>query len=205
MHLPQPIHNEQELLQQLAAGNQQAFNRIYDLYHHGIYLNVLRSVRNATEAEDIVQDVFFTLWQKRATIAIERSIGGWLFTSSYNRTVDLLRKKTYEAAGLTEIALQQLPLEADAISKEQQHILLQQAIRELSPQKRRVFELCKLQQLSYEKAATELGISKYTVGEYLKEAMAFIRQYVQQHPQYATGCVIGAGVLASFLEITSSC
>lgn len=83
-------HSEKELLQRLAAGDQDAFNEIYDIYHHGLYLNVIRSVRNTSEAEDIVQDVFFTLWQKRTSITAERSIGGWLFTVSYNRTVDLL-------------------------------------------------------------------------------------------------------------------
>lgn len=86
--------------------------------------------------------------------------------------------------------------ETDNIDR--QHQLLQEAIQQLSPQKKRVFELCKLQGLSYNKAAAELGISKYTVGEYLKEAMAFVKQYIQQHPPYST--CIGAGVLAAFFS-----
>lgn len=187
------------MLQRLVAGDQKAFNEIYDIYHHGIYLNVLRSVRNTSEAEDIVQEVFFTLWQKRTTIAEDQSLGGWLFTVSYNRTVDFLRKKIHETDSLTQIALQQ-QYETDHTTRELQHALLQQAIEQLSPQKRRVFELCKLQGLSYDMAATELGISKYTVGEYLKEAMASVRQYMQQHPPYSAGCIVGISVMGLFLQ-----
>ena len=53
--------------------------------------------------------------------------------------------------------------------------LLQKAIAQLSPQKRRVFELCKLQKQTYLQAAKELQISKHTLKEFLSEAIAPIR------------------------------
>ena len=181
----------------LASGSQAAFNELYERYHRGLYLNIMRSVRNTEEAEDILQEVFFTLWKKRKTLSPDKSVGGWLFTLSYNRTVDLLRKKIREKEGLKAIPAVEGP-DDHLIIVEEQHALLEQAIQQLSPQKKRVFELCKLQGQSYEKAAAELGISKYTVGEYLKEAMAFVKQYIQQHP-YNTG-LISSGVLAIFLQ-----
>ena len=53
---------------------------------------------------------------------------------------------------------------------------------QLSPQKRKVFELCKVQGRTYKKAAEELHISKYTVKEYLSEALISIKKYIGEHP-----------------------
>jgi DNA-directed RNA polymerase specialized sigma subunit, sigma24 homolog len=53
----------------------------------------------------------------------------------------------------------------------------------LSPQKRKVFELCKVQGRTYKKAAEELHISKYTVKEYLSEALVSIKKYIGDHPR----------------------
>jgi RNA polymerase sigma-70 factor (ECF subfamily) len=60
---------------------------------------------------------------------------------------------------------------------------------QLSPQKRKVFEICKMQGRTYKKAAEELHISKYTVKEYLSEALVSIKKiYWRTPPQ--TGIVI---------------
>ncbi len=62
-----------------------------------------------------------------------------------------------------------------------QYGILTNAMDTLSPQKRKVFELCKLQGLTYEQAAAQLNISKHTVKEYLGAAVNTIKEYAQQH------------------------
>jgi RNA polymerase sigma-70 factor (ECF subfamily) len=61
--------------------------------------------------------------------------------------------------------------------------MLEEAMSRLSPQKRKVFELCKLQGKTYEETASVLQISKYTVKEYLTAAVGSVKEYVHQHPQ----------------------
>ena len=63
--------------------------------------------------------------------------------------------------------------------------LLQKAIAQLSPQKRGVFELCKLQKQTYLQAAKELQISKHTLLEFLFGAIASFKDYIRQHHQHA--------------------
>jgi RNA polymerase sigma-70 factor (ECF subfamily) len=63
--------------------------------------------------------------------------------------------------------------------------ILEKAIEQLSPQKRRVFELCKLQRRTYAEVADELQISKHTVKEYLSGAVISIKNYVKQYPEYS--------------------
>ena len=73
--------------------------------------------------------------------------------------------------------------------KEEQLCAIEKAMDQLSPQKRKVFELCKVQGRTYKKAAEELHISKYTVKEYLSEALVSIKKYIGEHPRQ-TGIVI---------------
>jgi RNA polymerase sigma-70 factor (ECF subfamily) len=61
--------------------------------------------------------------------------------------------------------------------------ILENALARLSPQRRRVFELCKLQGKTYEEAAMELHISKYTVKEYLSAAVVAVKEYSRRHPE----------------------
>jgi RNA polymerase sigma factor (sigma-70 family) len=67
---------------------------------------------------------------------------------------------------------------------EQQLSLLDKAIQQLSPQKRRVFTLCKLHGKTYRQAAKELNISNHSVKEYLSGAMKAVREYATSHPEY---------------------
>jgi len=167
----------------LAQGDECMFGMLYDKYHHALYLNVIKLVHDPAEAEDIVQDAFLTLWSKRAQIDVERPVGGWLFTVSYNLSLDLLKKKLRQHAFMRVAA----NIETDGKGREFQEFqwsLLEEAISHLSPKKKKAFQLCKLEGKSYEEASIELGISKYTINEYLKEGMAFIREYVRQKTSF---------------------
>lgn len=78
----------------LLGGSRAMFGMIYEKYHHALYLNVIKLIRDPVETQDIVQDTFLALWTKRQEIDVEKSIGGWLFTVSYHRSIDLLKKSS---------------------------------------------------------------------------------------------------------------
>ncbi|MEO6134276.1 MAG: sigma factor-like helix-turn-helix DNA-binding protein, partial [Ginsengibacter sp.] len=68
--------------------------------------------------------------------------------------------------------------------------ILQSGLQQLSPQKRRAFQLCKLESKTYKEAAEEMHISKHTVKEYLQDSMAFLKTYVATHNEII--CGVGA-------------
>ncbi|MEP7111419.1 MAG: sigma-70 family RNA polymerase sigma factor, partial [Ferruginibacter sp.] len=155
-------------------------------FHSAIYSNVLKLTRDSFIAEDIVQEVFISLWEKRCQIDPEQEIGGWLFVVSYNKSVSHLKLKLKES--LVQAALQptlEVTIDEDHDLVHAQVNLLAKAIEQLSPQKRRVFELCKLQHKTYEETAEELKLSKHTVKEYLSSAVNSIKEYINQHPEHA--------------------
>ena len=176
-----------------------AFNTLYWEYHAPVYANALKLIKDPVIAEDIVQDVFVTVWGKRHTIDPEQDFAGWLFVISYHKTVDQLKRKLKDALAFKKISIsiENHSALVDADLKEEQLSAIGKAMDQLSPQKRKVVELCKVQGRTYKKAAEELHISKYTVKEYLSEALVSIRKYIGEHPRQT-------GIVIYFLAFTNS-
>jgi len=191
-------HTEPHLIQQLAQGSASAFDQLYYRYYEPVRLNILKITRDEIVADDILQEVFILLWEKREKFAAYEKIGGWLFVTSYNRSLNYLRHLSVERLQQKTSAIMDIsrdwPLEDS--SQEVQWKLLEEAIAQLPPQRRRVFELCRFEGKSYEEAASELSISKNTVKEHLARSRETILAYVQR----SANSKITALVLVSVFE-----
>jgi RNA polymerase sigma-70 factor (family 1) len=187
-----------DLASRLRNNDINAFNTLYWEYHAAVYANALKLIKDPVIAEDIVQEVFVTVWGKRHTIDPEQDLVGWLFVISYHKTIDQLKRKLKEALAHRNISIsiEDNSILVSADLKEEQLTAIEEAMEQLSPQKRKVFELCKVQGRTYKKAAEELHISKYTVKEYLSEALVSIRKYIGEHPRQT-------GIIIYFLGFTS--
>ncbi|MEO5562558.1 MAG: sigma-70 family RNA polymerase sigma factor [Chitinophagaceae bacterium] len=178
---------DKELAMRIQNGDSNAFNTIYWKYQEALHANIFKLTRNFTVTEDIIQEVFVRLWEKRSTLDPEKSVAGWLFTVSFNLSVNYLKKKLKESLAYSEF---QKDIIIEDTSEEMAGIelgTLKKAINQLSPQKRKVFELCKIKGKTYEEASRELKISKHTVKEYLSGAIYCIKDYLQQHsPEHIT-------------------
>lgn len=180
---PLQDYEEHCLIPLVCKGNRDAFEEVYHRYHAALYQNILRFTKDHTVTEDLVQDTFIRFWQKRSSIRADKSLAGWLFVISYHLSVNWLKHKLVDAKAKQQLVL--LSVESDSLSLyDQQMALLEQAILQLPPQKRRVLELCKLQGRSYKEAAQEMNISTHTVKEYLSGAMKVVRDYAVTHPEY---------------------
>ena len=178
--------NNRELVLNLQNDNRDAFNSIYWKYHSAIYYNILKVTKDELFAEDLVQEVFTTLWTKRHGLDPDKEIAGWLFVVSSNKSITHLKQKLKTSLSEKNI-LSPLGEEADHGNQFTDDMLatLEKAIDKLSPQKRKVFELCKLEGKTYLETATVLGISKHTVKEYLSASIISVKLYIKQHPELA--------------------
>jgi len=172
--------DERELVRGIRNSDVSAYDTLYWRYHEVVYLNIIKLVKDTEAARDILQDVFVALWTKRDSLCPDKSIGGWLFMTSYHKSIDYVRQKVivpfieHRESLIDEII--------DCFEEDRspdRFSLIEEAINQLSPQKRKVFELCKLDGKTYEETALELNISKHTVKEYLSGAIASIRNYIQ--------------------------
>ncbi|WP_419699273.1 RNA polymerase sigma factor [Mucilaginibacter sp. NFX135] len=178
------IHlNDNDLVVALRNDDVKAFEQLYLKYRSAIYKNILKLLKDSDESRNVMQDVFVSLWEKRMTLDPSKQVSGWLFGVSYNKSITRIKKMLKESSVFKHIENDLLyGDEQYAYLKEAKLKLLDEAFLNLSPQKQRVFELCKLQGKTCEETAIELKISKYTVKEYLAAAVKNIKEYIERHP-----------------------
>lgn len=171
-------HNKAVLLQQ---GAEQSFTDSYNQYSAQIFANVLKLVKNPVVAEEIVQDVFTTLWQKWTELQVEKSLAGYLYRMSANKVIDHFRTLQTDRtmlAHFTGLAVEHYSHIEEALQYRESEQLLQKALASLSPQQQKVYQLCKIEGRSYKEVADLLGISQHTVKEYLVKANQLIRNFL---------------------------
>ncbi|SEO03177.1 RNA polymerase sigma-70 factor, ECF subfamily [Mucilaginibacter gossypiicola] len=169
-----------------------AFDMLYQKYHQAIYRNIFKLTKDDDIARDILQDVFVALWEKRVDINPDQSVSGWLFVLSFNKSVSYLRKKVRETTVVNTMPFSEMEADgSDVQLLDEQYYLLQQAINQLSPQRRKVFTLCKLEGKTYEEAAEKLNLSKHTVKEYLGHAVVAVKNHIKEnHAEWKTAGVM---------------
>lgn len=187
------------LIEQLCAGDKTAFAFIFQKYHRAVLSNIGKLIHHQHEAEDILQEVFIILWQNRHKLTPGQSIAGWLFTTSYYKSLEHLRKAIKQSLQSID---EQMPVpEADPVAEFEKEYadkltVLHSAIESLPQRKRSAFTLCRLEGKTYEEAAAELGISKETVKEYVKSSVKILREHVGVNGQWS---VVNSSLLIVFL------
>lgn len=179
------IEQENELLQKIIEGDTFAFKKVYELYQGRIFLFAYRFTKSKAAAEEIVQEVFVRLWEKREKVQINKNFSSYLLTITKNLVLDGLRKAALDKKVQQQIynymqALQNTSAE-QMIQKELDR-LHRQALDTLSPQRRNVYLLSREEELSYEQIAERLHISKNTVRNIMGEALQTIREFISSHP-----------------------
>ena len=90
--------SDQELLESAVAGSRPALEVLYDRYSRQVYSLSLRMVENQSQAEEIAQDVFMTVWSRGSTYRSDRGpFSAWLMSITHNRCIDELRKRRRRA------------------------------------------------------------------------------------------------------------
>ena len=177
-------YNENDLLVQVSQGNEYAFRQLYDKYRNKIYSLGMHLTRSEMLSEEIVQDVFMKIWEKRDQLEGINYFNAWFRTVTRNTCSNYLRSLAMEKLVMNRYALQnnsETPSpENDVIAKEYQQII-EAAIRQLPPQQKKVYLLSRQGGKKQAEIAHELNISIYTVKEYMKLAQRSIRQHLESN------------------------
>jgi RNA polymerase sigma-70 factor (family 1) len=177
------IHNEQELLRQISQGDRDIFKTLYTTYYGDVqrYISLFEPTRNSLD--ELTQDVFIRIWEKRNYLEKVESFKGYLFMVSRNVVFNYLRglkvqqkvKELSEAEG----AGRNEP-EEQLLFKQYFRIALE-AMDKLPPGRRKVLKMSVDDGLTLDEIAIELKISRAGVKKQLYAATAFVRQYLQEH------------------------
>lgn len=166
----------------LRAGDPHAYEAVFREYHARLCSFAYSYLQNRSEAEEVVQDLFLALWQKREQLEVRTSMRAYLFTAVRNRVLNRSARARLEKLHLAQIDSTGLESSAqnaaveDQISSEQIAARVQAAMTELPDGCRRVLQLRWQDGLSYAEIAEALGISVKGVENQLSRARKSLRQ-----------------------------
>lgn len=168
-----------ELLILLQRDDKVAFYHLYERYSKRLYGFVYRFIKQETDAEEIVQEVFLKIWETRHKIDAYSSFESLLFTIAYNATMSLFRKRLSEKRYVEHIqSLQQLKKAPDLIEEVQFNDLnekVQSLINKLTPRQQEIYQLSRESGLSHQEIAQKLNISPGTVKKHISNILSYLK------------------------------
>lgn len=173
-------NDELALLLSLKSGDHSAFEMLYYRYSPRLYRHILSMVKVQACAEEILQDVFQKLWERREGIHLEKSFQSYLFTIAKNLVYDFFNQET-KNRNLKDLIISLTTqdyyhIEEDFQYKECQEII-NQAIDNLPPKRKLIYTLCKIEGKSYDEVSAFLGISASTISDHIVKATKQIQTF----------------------------
>lgn len=170
---------ESELVKALSKGEIKAFNDLFKIYGNRIFRFALGYLKSEADAEELVQDVFMKIWEKRSDLRDNLSFKSYIFTIAFN----IIRKHFVKKALTSKYFEQQVIEDADLstiqnIDFQSTKKAIDRLVDQLPARRKEVFIKSRFEGLTTKEIADELGTSPKTVENQLGEALRFIREHL---------------------------
>lgn len=157
---------ERALLKAIAAGDAKALERLFARAQTRVFRYLMRVVKNQAVAEELLNEVFLSVWQNAARYEGRSEPMTWMLSIAHNKAISTLRKRT-EVLGVVDEASRNLAAEDDtpdvAALKQDKSAKIRACMEELSADHRAIIDLVYYQEQSVGEAAEILGIPENTV------------------------------------------
>jgi RNA polymerase sigma-70 factor (family 1) len=172
-------NNQRQNLATAILENKETFNGIVRAHSSRLLLIALRITKSRETAEDIVQEAFLKLWQKRSVI-IPENIGGWLYTVVSNLGYKHLQQESRQIQLLDALQIRRRGFYTDVeerlVNKENNEIY-NDVFNRLPEKQRLVYQLNREEGLRRNEIARQLNISPNTVKVHLLRALQFMKAH----------------------------
>jgi len=176
--------SDRDLLILLKNGDTLAFYDIYERYCKKLYHFVLRSIKQESDAEEIVQVVFVKIWERRNKIQTNTSFEFFLFRIAYNETMDLFRKRISEKKYVEYVkSIQQSEATNNTTDEIRYNELSREVdslLEDLTPRQREIFCLSHNEGLSNKEISKKINISENTVKKHLLNARSYLKSHLDK-------------------------
>lgn len=167
-----------ELLSEFKMGSPTAFKVIYERYWQLLYVAACKVLKDEDEAEDVVQEVFISLLNKRASLELSGALSSYLFTSVRYKVFDFISRKkvrlNYEES-INQYVMQGNCSTDHALIEKEINATMEKEIQNLPKKMKEVFELSRKGELSHKEIAIALNISDKTVKKQINNAIKLLK------------------------------
>jgi RNA polymerase sigma-70 factor (family 1) len=161
------------------------FEKLFKQYYENLCYFALRFTNDYEASEEVVQDVFYKLWEKKDTIVIKTSINSYLYTSVRNKCIQQINKEKTKQKYLNAMNDDEKISSSNSDSQlllNESIEIFNEALSTLPEKHRTVFKMSRFEGLKYKEIAYELSISVKTVEAYITKSLKHFRKYF---PEYA--------------------
>lgn len=168
---------DQILLNELKKGHKTAYEQVFNKYYKALAIKAFLMLEDEMDAEDLVQNLFISMWQKSHYLSINSSLKAYLFRAVHNQCLMNLRKRKVDEQKL-EIYTFSLNKEDESADSEvyEQQDQISLIFNELPTQRQKAFKLVYLEDKKYKEAANEMGVSVNSVKTHLKLAIKMLQK-----------------------------
>lgn len=167
-----------DLLQKIAGGDKKAFSEVYERFHRPLLRHVVSKVGNLSAAEDILHDLFFSLWNGRGRLVNIDSLPAYLYTSCRYLVFQYIKKNSAHESNIEWVA--------ENIGNNEQSIeerlyyrylldIINLEIEDLPEKCKQVFKMSREELMTNKEIASALHISESTVENQINKAIKRIR------------------------------
>lgn len=168
----------EEKLELLQKGSHKAFEWVFDTYYEPLCRYAYSIIRDSNDAQDIVQKVFYKLWDQHEELEIKTSLKSYLYRMVHNESLNQAQQKKNRSEINYSIVSENGTSHEDVsefIHSSELQTALTNVIGNLAPKCREAFEMSRLQQKSYAEIAQKMNISVNTVENHISKALRQLR------------------------------
>lgn len=172
------VFTDQELTDLLKKGDYAAFTELFSRYHALLVNFAYKKSRKLDEAEDAVQEVFVSIWERRYELEIKANLSHYLFRATTNRLLNTMRRHeimdTY--IGSLQNFMRSSFADTDHKARENNlNLIIEKEIDFLPPRTAEVFRMRRNRYMSNREIAQELNLSEQTIETHMKKALKALR------------------------------
>jgi RNA polymerase sigma-70 factor (family 1) len=169
-------HSDAQLLSLLKDGEHEAFTELYNRYWKRLFAVAANQLDHPAEAEELVQDLFLDLWNRRQDLMITSSLSSYLSVSVNYKVINRMARRHRERIYLSNLAADPMDHSLEEwLSFAELNERLERVLSELPEKCKLVFTLSRTKGLTRRQISRELGIAEKTVESHLTRALRQLR------------------------------
>lgn len=176
------MSQEKDLVEAIRVGDMRAFESLFRNFYPALVNYAGTLVRDRDEAEDIVQQLFVHIWDKRTELGIHTSVRSFLFRSVYNASINRIRHVQIRREHAEQVQYQARAssslqeLEGKELSER-----IARSIEQLPEQCGKIFRMSRYESMKYQEIADALGLSVKTVENQMGKALKLLREDLKEY------------------------
>ena len=170
-------------LKAISKGNIQEYELLFREYYKPLLSYGISIIKSESDAEEIVQDIFFALWKNKKTLDIHTSFSAYLYNAVHNNCLQLLRKEKMKLnyqQDQNNLNNYESMSPAEVLQYNELYDRINKVVDELPENCKTIFMLNRFQGLKYSEIAQKLAISIKTVEANMTKALKYLRRHIDE-------------------------